>query len=58
MAAEVGCPRPIDEEVPALLPEWKRVVRVFWRRKLAVVGLAVLVLMILVAVVRSVDRAP
>jgi peptide/nickel transport system permease protein len=38
------------EEVPAQQPEWKRTVRVFCRRKLAVVGLALVVLMILVAI--------
>ncbi len=30
--------------------EWKRILRVFWRRKLAVIGLALVVLMILVAI--------
>ena len=38
------------EEVPPPQPEWKRIVRVFSRRKLAVVGLAMVVLMILVAI--------
>lgn len=38
------------EEAPALQPEWKRLVRVFLRRKLAVVGLALIVVMVLVAI--------
>jgi ABC-type dipeptide/oligopeptide/nickel transport system permease subunit len=38
------------EEVPARQPEWKRLVRVFFRRKLAVVGLVIVLVMILVAI--------
>ncbi len=38
------------EEAPPLRSEWKRVVRVFSRRKLAVAGLAIVVLMVLVAI--------
>ncbi len=38
------------EEAPPRQPEWKRILRVFMRRKLAVVGLALVVLMILVAI--------
>ena len=37
-------------ESPPLRSEWKRVVRVFSRRKLAVAGLAIVVLMVLVAI--------
>jgi peptide/nickel transport system permease protein len=49
MTAKVECAPPF-EEFPARQPEWKRVMRVFWKRKLAVVGLALVVLMILVAI--------
>jgi len=49
MTAITEC-APVLEDVPPPRPEWKRIVRVFWRRKLAVVGLAILIVMILVAI--------
>jgi peptide/nickel transport system permease protein len=48
-ATTVECAEAI-EEAPPLRPEWKRVVRVFSRRKLAVAGLVIVVLMVLVAI--------
>ena len=41
---------PVLEEARVLQPEWKRIVRVFYRRKLAMVGLVIVMLMILVAI--------
>jgi peptide/nickel transport system permease protein len=41
---------PAMDEIPPQRSEWRRVVRVFWRRKLAVVGLAVVLVMVLVAI--------
>jgi ABC-type dipeptide/oligopeptide/nickel transport system permease subunit len=38
------------DALPALQPEWKRLVRVFLRRKLAVTGLVLVVLMVLMAI--------
>jgi peptide/nickel transport system permease protein len=49
MTARVEC-APALEEMRPLQPEWKRIVRVFCRRKLAVVGLVLVVLMVLVAI--------
>jgi peptide/nickel transport system permease protein len=49
VAAEIECVSTV-EEIPPPMPEWKRIARVFWRRKLAVVGLALVLLMILVAI--------
>jgi peptide/nickel transport system permease protein len=49
VAVTIECAAPIDE-VPPPRSEWKRIIRVFWRRKLAVVGLALVVLMVLVAI--------
>jgi peptide/nickel transport system permease protein len=49
MTAMVEC-APAFEEMQPLRPEWKRIVRVFSRRKLAVVGLALVALMVFVAI--------
>jgi peptide/nickel transport system permease protein len=49
MTAMVEC-APAIEEMQPLRPEWKRIVRVFSRRKLAVVGLALVALMVFVAI--------
>jgi len=38
------------EEVPPRRSEWRRLVRVFWRRKLAVVGLVIVLALIVVAI--------
>jgi peptide/nickel transport system permease protein len=49
MMTNDGCAAALDD-FPLRQPEWKRILRVFWRRKLAVVGLALVVMMILVAI--------
>ena len=49
MATAIECAEAL-EEVPPPRSEWKRVVRVFSRRKLAVAGLVIVVLMVLVAI--------
>jgi peptide/nickel transport system permease protein len=49
MTTTEGC-AVVLEEFPERQSEWKRIVRVFWRRKLAVVGLALVLLMIVVAI--------
>jgi peptide/nickel transport system permease protein len=49
MATTGECTTTLDE-APPMRAEWKRLVRVFWRRKLAVVGLAIVVVLILVAI--------
>ncbi len=49
MVSAGDCAATWDEE-PARQPEWKRLVRVFLRRKLAVVGLAIVFGMIIVAI--------
>jgi peptide/nickel transport system permease protein len=49
MGSAGGCTATWDE-VQSLQPEWKRLARVFLRRKLAVVGLAVILAMVIVAI--------
>ena len=49
MASTVECLSTI-EEVPPRRSEWRRLVRVFWRRKLAVVGLVIVLALIVVAI--------
>ena len=38
------------DEAPVRQSEWRRLLRVFFRRKLAVVGLVIILLMIIVAI--------
>jgi peptide/nickel transport system permease protein len=49
MANAGGCAATWDE-APAMQPEWRRLARVFFRRKLAVVGLVIVLGMIIVAI--------
>jgi peptide/nickel transport system permease protein len=49
MATTGECATTLDE-APPMRAEWKRLVRVFYRRKLAVVGLAIVLALIVVAI--------